>query len=117
MNTINLNTIGNEKVVVKKVVEGGNGGMKYYLASEGMLASLIQFSMMVKVNLGGTMILPSGILAELKVSEVTEWYAFAVDTTQKMSVELIGGSGLMTIKDILSNLDLTEITEEEFYTL
>ena len=107
------------------VSEGGGsssgGGMKYYDATSlagDSLATAIMLSMMMKAEMSGmVMILPSGILAELKVSEISSFKAFAIDTTQKMSLEMMGGSGLMSVGDIVSSLGLTEIVESEFYTL
>jgi hypothetical protein len=96
------------------------GGMKYYNAptDSDSLAAAIQLSMMMKADFGGMiMISTSGILAEMKVSEISSFKAFAVDTTQKMSSEIMGGVGLMPLSDIVSSLGLTEITEEEFYNL
>ena len=110
------------KVTINANVQGGgasSGGMKYYQAPDGdALASLIQFSMMFKADLSGAvMILPSGLFAELKTSEVTEFKAFAIDPTQKMSGDMVGMPGLMLIQDFVSSLGLAEITEEQFYTL
>lgn len=118
--------LGLKKVNV--TVKGGANkeGLKFYDVSSLMAsgpsikwAPILQSGMMVKVSLpeiDTVMVFPALGMLELGVDYVKNITAIATDPTQRV-ISITTGD--MKIADILSEVagDITEITEEQFYTI